>query len=363
MTTSKSMPIIALKGIVYKLLFSNGLPKLNALDTAARLADGAITEAAVGIIQRGDGLVLLGERPTGKPWAGYWEFPGGKVEANETLAQALKRELQEELGITATQYYPWLTRTYAYEAKYGATGKLESHAKTVKLNFFIVTAWDGEPLGLERQTISWQNPEKVNVGPMLPANIPILTGLGLSPIYAITNLSELGEDLFFERLKIALANGLMLIQVREKQLSPEALMLFAEHVIKLAAPYKAKVFINSDLNLAQALNAAGVHFSSPQLMQLQSKPEGVLCGASCHNQEELVQAAKLGLDYVMLSPVQATRSHEGAKPLGWESFAEMIADYSLPVFALGGMQIDDLHVARLHGAHGVAMLRGAWADL
>ncbi|NOS94914.1 MAG: Nudix family hydrolase [Methylotenera sp.] len=319
-----------------------------------------ITEAAVGIIQRDNGLVLLGERPVGKPWAGYWEFPGGKVEPNETPAQALKRELQEELGITVTSYYPWLTRSYNYEAKYDASGALESPAKTVKLHFFIVVAWEGEPSGLESQALSWQNPATISVGPMLPANAPILTALTLSPIYAITNLSELGEDFFFVRLKLALNNGLMLIQVREKQLSTEALMLFAARVIEMATPYEAKVFINTDLNLARTLNAAGVHLNAQQLQQLQTKPKDLLCGGSCHNPQELAQAAKLGLDYVMLSPVQATLSHEGAEPLGWDVFTDLVAGYTLPVFALGGLQISDLHTARLHGAHGIAMQRGAW---
>lgn len=321
-----------------------------------------VTEAAVGIIQRDNGLVLLGQRPAGKPWAGYWEFPGGKIEANETPVQALYRELYEELGITVTLYYPWLTRSYDYEAKYDASGVIESPAKTVKLHFFLVVDWDGMPQGLENQTLSWQNPEKITVGPMLPANAPILKWLGLPPIYAITNLNELGEAVFFERLSQALNHGLMMIQVREKQLSPEALRLFAEQVIEIAKPYEAKVLINADINLVQSLNATGVHLSSKQLMQLQEKPEGMLCGASCHQQDELAQAAKLGLDYVLLSPVQATQSHPEATPLGWDAFNTLISNFSLPVFALGGLQLDDLSKARRHGAHGIAMQRGVWRE-
>ena len=324
-------------------------------------AASVITEAAVGVIQRDDGLVLLGQRPAGKPWAGYWEFPGGKIEDGESPAHALVRELQEELGITPTLYYPWITRTYDYEAKYNVDGLLESPAKTVKLHFFIVVEWDGEPLGLEQQTLSWQNPEKNTVAPMLPANTPILTGLGLAPVYAISNLDELGEALFFERLSAALAAGLMMIQIREKQLAQEGLKLFAERVIKLAAPYQAKVFINSDLSLVRELNASGVHFSSGQLMALPSKPKGLLCGASCHNEAELAQAAELELDYVMLSPVQPTLSHPGVPALGWSRFATLIKDYPLPVFALGGMQIADLKIARAKGAHGIALQRAIWA--
>jgi 8-oxo-dGTP diphosphatase len=319
-----------------------------------------VIHAAVGVIQHENGLVLLGERPVGKAWAGYWEFPGGKIEQDETAEQALKRELHEELGITVTTLYPWLIRTYDYEAKYDADGKLESPAKTVKLHFYVVTEWQGEPFGMEKQTLSWQNPEKLSVSPMLPANAPIMVGLSLPPVYAITNLSELGEEQFFECLKVALQKGLMMILVREKELTAEELFSFAERVMEVAAPYEAKVFIHSDLHLSQSLNAAGVHFSSVDLMALQTRPEGLLCGASCHNELELSHAASLALDYVLLSPVEKTQSHVDAAPLGWEGFASLIADYPLPVYALGGMEAESLTTARSYGAHGIAMQRASW---
>ena len=320
-----------------------------------------ITHAAVGVIQREDGWVLLAERPVGKPWAGYWEFPGGKVEEGETPQQALNRELQEELGIAVTSLYPWLTRSFDYEAKYDAAGQLDSPAKTVKLHFFIITKWDGEPRGLENQQLVWQPPENIEVSPMLPANAPIFAALSLPSNYAITNLSELGEDLFFERLKTSLDNGLKILQLREKQLSNQAFQTFAESVIQLAKPYKAKVLINSgNQSASAALNVAGIHFNSTDLMQLQAKPAAILCGASCHNAEQLAHAAALGIDYVMLSPVKATRSHPDEEPLGWSQFANLISDYALPVYALGGMRPADLHEAKSHGAHGIAMLRSAW---
>lgn len=307
-----------------------------------------ITHAAVGVIQRPDGYVLLGRRPEGKPWAGWWEFPGGKIEENESAENALKRELQEELGIVATQLYPWLTRTFDYPEK------------TVKLHFFRVLNWQGEPHGAEGQTLSWQNPADLQVSPMLPANQPIINALNLPSVYAITNLAELGEAAFFRQLKLALENGLRLIQIREKQLSKTALKVFAQQVVALADLYCARVLVNADFELMQSVGASGVHLTSQQLFALNQRPENLLCAASCHNAQELAKAAQLGLDFVVLSPVLPTKSHVEATPLGWQNFQQLIADYPLPVYALGGMQTQLLTTAWQHGAHGVAMQRGVW---
>ncbi len=179
--------------------------------------------------------------------------------------------------------------------------------------------------------------------------------------FAITNLTELGDEIFFERLKIALNNGLKLIQLREKQLSTEVFKLFAERVIKMAVSHGAKVLINSSHQFdTKNSNAAGIHLNSTDLMQTHTKPAEMLCGASCHNSKELAHAKVLGLDYVVLSPVQVTSSHPDAEALGWDKFYNLIADYSLPVYALGGMKPADLHLAKLHGAHGIAMLSSAW---
>lgn len=321
---------------------------------------GDITEAAVGVIQRNDGMVLLGERPVGKPWSGYWEFPGGKIELGEAPAHALARELQEELGIVVVSFYPWLTRTYHYEAKYDAFGVQQSPAKTVRLHFFIVTDWQGTPKGLESQMLSWQSPEHLTVAPMLPANAPIVNALSLPPVYAISNLKEMGERLFFGQLFQALQQGLKMILVRENQLSSAELRSFAAKVCEIASSVQANVFVHSNIHLARQLKAAGVHLSSATLMQLQAKPEGLLCGASCHNEIELAHAQALQLDYVMLSPVSVTLSHPETQPLGWNKFKALIENCSVPVYALGGMVRDDLHIARLHGAHGIAAQRALW---
>lgn len=320
----------------------------------------AVTHAAVGVVEREDGYILLGQRPAGKPWAGYWEFPGGKVESGETPAHALKRELAEELGIDVVQLYPWITRSYDYPAKYNADGSLNSAAKTVKLHFFIVTQWHGEPQSLEQQQLCWQRPAQVTVSPMLPANAPIMSALCLPRIYAITNMHEMGERRFFDACKAALDKGLRMIQIREKQLNHNDLRHFSEKLIVLAKPYAASVLLNSDWSLAEELKVDGVHLNSGQLMSLESRPVGMLCGAACHNAAELMQAAKLELDYVTLSPVLPTLSHPDAQALGWEAFSDLLEDYPLPVYALGGMQPDNLATARACGAHGIALQRSIW---
>ncbi len=307
-----------------------------------------VVEAAVAVILREDGQVLLGQRPEGKPWAGWWEFPGGKIEAGETPFHALQRELHEEIGIEAVEAYPWLTRTFAYPER------------TVKLCFFTVRRWQGEPHGRENQQLSWQNPASVTVGPLLPANEPIMGALRLPAVYAITNLHEMGEQRFFAAMGNALDHGVRLIQVREKQLDQHALEVFASRVVRLGHQSGARVVLNGEVSMAQQVGADGVQLSAARLMAMKQKPEGLLCGASCHNVEELAHAASLGLDFVLLSPVMRTLSHPHTSPLGWTEFNRLVHEYPLPVYALGGLQPADMGSAWAHGAHGIAMQRAVW---
>ena len=97
-----------------------------------------------------------------------------------------------------------------------------------------------------------------------------------------------------------------------------------------------------------------------RLRDARARPSGMLCAASCHDPDELAQAARLDLDFVVLGPVAATPTHAHAEPMGWQRFAELIAGYELPVYALGGLGRDDLPRALTAGAHGIAMRRGAW---
>ncbi|TWI63501.1 8-oxo-dGTP diphosphatase [Pseudoduganella lurida] len=117
-------------------------------------------DVAVGILMKPNGDVLLGQRPAGKPYAGYWEFPGGKVDPGETIFQALQREFMEELGIAVLSAEEWCGVEHVYE-----------HAH-VRLHFFISREWRGEPQSLEGQAFAWQG--EFSVEPLLPATIPLL---------------------------------------------------------------------------------------------------------------------------------------------------------------------------------------------
>ena len=200
----------------------------------------------------------------------------------------------------------------------------------------------------------------LDVAPILPANGPILRALELPDIYGITQAHALGAGAFTDQLAKALARGLKFIQVREKAMSAGELRQFAMRVIALAHQYGARVLINSDEALARDIGADGVHLTSAQLQKLTRRPECDWVAASCHSVAEIEAATRLGADFAVAGPVAPTPTHPGATVLGWSGFAQCIAGSAIPVYALGGMQLQDLTMARQSGAQGVAMLRGAW---
>jgi len=301
-------------------------------------------EVAAAVIQRPDGSFLLAQRPPGKVYAGYWEFPGGKVEPGEPAAQALARELHEELGIEVETAYPWITRVFTYP-----------HA-TVRLNFFRVTRWGGVPHPREDQAIAWRHLEHSMVSPMLPANAPVLASLALPAEYAVTDATRWGTPAMLDQLERRLQQGLRLVQLREPGLSAGERRIFCDRAIGLARRHGCKVMVKSPHP-----GADGIHFTASQLMNLDRKPGGMLVAASCHTREELERAMQLELDFAVLGPVKETASHPHAAAMGWNAFAERVRGTTLPVYAIGGLARADLEHAWRAGAHGIAMIRGAWS--
>ena len=305
-------------------------------------------EVAAGVIFRPDGRFLLGQRAPDTFYAGYWEFPGGKVEPGESAADALVRELDEELGIRVHVLRPWITREHLYE-----------HAH-VRLHFFEVADWEGELRDHVHSALSWERVEAPAVGPMLPANGPILKALRLPRWMGITHAADIGAARQLELLDAALAGGLRLVQVREPGMAMRDLRAFAAEVVKRARARGASVVLNGHVELAAELGADGVHLSAEQLAALGTRPALEWVGASCHTRAELERAAGLGLDYAVLGAVLPTATHPGQPALGWERFAELVSGLPMPVLALGGLRCADMERARAAGAHGIAAIRASW---
>ena len=307
-----------------------------------------ITAVAAAVILRDDGSFLLGQRAADTFYPGYWEFPGGKVEAGETPRAALIRELHEELEIEVTQATPWIVREHVY-----------AHAH-VRLHFFRVTQWLGELHDHVHAALEWQRADTLTVAPMLPANAPVLAALQLPVIYGITHAWQIGSAAQLASLDSALRDGLQLVQLREDTLpTPERNAFFAT-AIALCHAHGARVLINGEPAVATATGADGAHLNARQLMALKTRPEIRLVAASCHNWKELEQAARLELDFVLLGPVKPTATHPDQPGMGWATFSDMIAGFPLPAYAIGGLTAADILVAQTSGAQGVAAIRAVW---
>jgi 8-oxo-dGTP diphosphatase len=358
---------------------------------------------AAGLILQADGRLLLGQRPPDKPWPGWWELPGGKLEPGESPQAALVRELREEIGIEVRQATPW----FVMEHEYPST--------RVTLHFWRVTAWWGSPMGQEGQALRWvkvrqathseieaakrraaelagQHPEGVYplspeeaiglhletaddqpsapVGALLPAAMPPLRYLRLPKRLALTRITDLGWPAFRAALEMALACGLDGVQLREPGWprgvdDPKLLDLF-QQVSAMCQAQGAQTLLSSVHPLGWARHTDGLHLRSSDLLRLSrvARPRlaapGPWLGASVHNEQELALARQLNTDYVAISPVKLTPSHPGAPALGWSAFETLAMAAGRPCYALGGVGPDDEVEAHRHGAHGVASLRAWW---
>lgn len=307
-----------------------------------------ITEVAAAVILREDGRFLLGRRAPGTFYPGYWEFPGGKIEAGETPYAALVRELREELGIEVVAAWPWIVREHVYP-----------HAH-VRLYFFRVTAWRGEINDHVHDALAWQTPGTPSVSPMLPANAPVLAALTLPEVYGITHAWRIGVEAQLAALDAALARGLGLVELREAALPAMQRESFVATAVARCRQHGARVLVNGDAQLARTSGADGLHLPARALMALDQRPPFPLVAASCHERAELEHAAWLGLDFAVAGPVMPTASHPDDEGIGWKRFAALIADLPLPVYAIGGLSPADLPDAMAAGAQGIAAIRAAW---
>lgn len=296
-----------------------------------------------GIIRDARGRLCLSRRPEHKHQGGLWEFPGGKVEANEPLNDALARELHEELGLEQVVSAPFMTLEHAYPDL------------RVVLHFREVLSYRGEAHGREGQPVEWVPREEVSARSLPAANRPVAAALRLPRelVIAPEGLDEAVLRAGLERLEPA-RQGLYL---RHWNRESPALVRIAEHCHDLGLRF----WVRDDAALARRLDAFGLHLSVPALMAQTGRPDfDGLLSAACHDRGQIEQALRIGAQMATLSPVNATPSHAGAAPLGWRAFEGLVHEQPLVFYALGGVTPADLATARQHGAFGVAGIRAFW---
>lgn len=285
-------------------------------------------EVAVGVLERADGRVLLGQRIPGKPYAGWWEFPGGKIEAGESVAQALARELHEELGLRVNASHPWLVREFVYP-----------HAH-VRLHFRrLLQAWGdvaGEPQSREGQAFSWQAIDAPTVSPLLPASEPVVAGLRWPALLLPASLSD--QEL--ARRQAQAAHGAARPSLpawhclRAGDAPAHSMSQAFPRWLARARAQGGRLLVSSALDPAWVAQADGVLLEPTALRALTARPAHPLCAAICEHAADLARAGELGLD-AALSP-------------------EPDGQAGLPVFRLGADLAWRDAVER--GAHGVAWL-------
>ena len=306
---------------------------------------------AAGVLRDDAGRVLLARRHADSHQGGLWEFPGGKCEPGESVRAALERELAEELGIEVVDCRPLIRASHDYGDR------------KVILDTWLVTRWKGVPEGREGQPLEWVAGGALGGYPMPAADRPILSALDLPGRYAITPPRILDEALFLRHLEATLQQGIRLLQYRVFEEDAQRWKRLAQEASRLCREAGARLLVNSTPEMARQIGADGVHLNRYRLMSLDSQAEleGLLVGASCHDEGELRQAQALGLDFAVLSPVLPTLSHPGAEALGWKRFSQLVEPVSLPVYALGGMRSGLEAAAWQHGAQGIAGIRGLWS--
>ncbi|HEX4300517.1 MAG TPA: Nudix family hydrolase [Gammaproteobacteria bacterium] len=306
-------------------------------------------QVVAAVLRDRQGRVLIAERPAGKPLAGFWEFPGGKLEPAEPAFDALKRELHEELGIRVRHAYRMLRFSHHYPER------------EVELDVWRVTAWEGEPASQEGQRLEWVLPEELRDWQLLPADEPIVAALKLPPLMLVTPDPD-RESAFLEKLQRSLKAGVDLVQLRAPGMETERFDNLALAVFELCREHGACLILNASPEQARMLHADGLHLSQQRSRKLDpSIWDGSLrLGISCHSATEVHSALEYAPDYLCLGPVQESATHPGVTPLGWQAFAALAAMSPVPVYAIGGLKPADLEVARRHGAHGIAASRSLW---
>ena len=315
--------------------------------------DKNIVHVAVAVITNSDGQCLIAKRADESHQGGLWEFPGGKVESNETVVEALERELHEEIGIKLTKATPLIQIQHDYSDK------------SVLLDVFSVDGFTAEAFGKEGQEICWVDKDDFSFYEFPAANIPIISAIQLPDKYMITGKFSDVADLL-NRVYTSIKNGIELIQFRAPQLKEEVYFEYAKKIFLICEKENSKLLLNTSVKYYKKHLATkfshGLHLNSQELKCYfrEDFEQSLLVSTSTHNENEILLAEERKVDFIVLSPVNATLSHPDTIPLGWDMFKELTFKATIPVYALGGMKTEMLGQAKNNGAQGIAAIGEFW---
>ena len=360
---------------------------------------------AVAVIVK-DGRILISKRAKNVHQGGLWEFPGGKVEAGEAVAEALCREIKEELGINVKKSRPLIKLVHHYPDK------------SVILETRMVTGFDGkeyafdtdkqEQFGLEGQQVKWVPLEQLENYKCPRANQAIINALNLPETYLITPDCESEAEpvkQFIKQFSTSIqahehCRNHCLVQIRIPSFignrgQNKGLLELVQQLCEIARVKNVQLLANSSLCLGDEFTPSdrdksavqanimelttGIHLTSfhlhePFLCEDGMYKEGFIknyrqhfpekkIAASCHCKKDIERANQLKLDFIVVSPVQHTASHPNQKSLGWKQFKALADIAQMPVFALGGMASNDIEQAQNNGAQGISAIRSLWDGL
>ncbi len=300
--------------------------------------------------------VLLSQRRPGKHLAGFWEFPGGRIEPGERAHEALARELQEELGIIIQSSQPWCALTHHYPDK------------TVHLSIHRVTDFTGAPTGCEGQSIEWVEWAQVPHRTMPPADQALLKVFGMAPQVWMGSTEDAPADSVeaLRQWRNALSkiehtpwagNGWWLVWPSAAQ-GDGAL---AQQAMALARKAGHQPLVAGSPRVAQAVGASGVVLDQATALTLTQRPPHMdWVAVACRDDVGLAEATRLDADFALLMPQsdpQGVASRSGSSPRTLEA---LIQKAGVPVMVVGDLACNDLASARRRGAFGVAGIHSQW---
>jgi 8-oxo-dGTP diphosphatase len=309
-----------------------------------------VIPVACGVVVNARGEALIAQRPAGKIAAGKWEFPGGKIEPGEAPEHALARELEEELGLRVQRARPLIRLRHDYSDR------------TVILDAWLITAFEGAPQARELQAFEWVAPADLLRWDLLAADGPIVTALRLPEHYVFTPTQGSLERLL---AGLDLLPRGALLRLRLPELDDADYLRIAERLLPECRRRGLRLMLDRAPEQVMALGADGWHATESALRRIERRPLPAdrWFAASVHGAGGIALARRRGVDCAVLGPVLETATHPGTPPLGWPAFAALAREAGLPVYAIGGVGPSDLEQGFAHGAQGVAAIRAYWSSL